>query len=104
MQSTNNASIIGGAVSTTGDGVVRLNGGQSGSISSLTNAGNFVVSDSAFLTASGTIVNSGNFQALFAGNFTHILVSRDTTFSGSGTVTLAGSSNARVRRRLRARG
>ena len=97
VQLTNNASIIGGTLSTTGDGVVRLNGGQVGSISNLTNAGNFVVSDNAFLTASGTIVNTGSFKLDSSGNGTDILISGDTTFSGSGTVTLAGNFNARVR-------
>jgi hypothetical protein len=97
VQLTNGASISGGTLSTTGDGIVRLNGGQIGSISSLTNAGNFVVADNAFLTVSGAIMNTGNFKLDSNGNGTDILISGDTAFSGSGSVTLAGSFNARVR-------
>ncbi len=95
VQLLSNASVSGGTLTTAGSGVIRALTGQTVGISSLNNAGNFVIDNNDDTQVNGAIVNSGSFSLNAVGSSTRlVVVGGAATFSGGGTVNLNGDSAA----------
>ncbi len=93
VQLTNGASITGGILNTVGTGLIRtLN---SGTLTDLTLAGAFRVTNNTSLTLVGTINNTGSITLNSLGNFTDLVTSGNVTLTGTGTISL--NSAARIR-------
>ncbi len=89
------ASISGGILQTSDDGMIQVAANQSASLTDLTIDGNFTVPNNATLYLAGTITNLGNsFQVDNNGNASNIYVNDVTaTLNGGGTITLGGLAN-----------
>ncbi|MGI8890047.1 MAG: beta strand repeat-containing protein, partial [Chthoniobacterales bacterium] len=96
VQLTEGVSITGGTLSTTGSGLIRVNGSQNVYLTSLTNAGNIVVDNNSLLHTNGTITNNGTITLNSAGNNTDLHLDSNTTLTGGGTVTLALNGASRI--------
>ena len=97
VQLTAGATVIGGTLSTTADGVIRANNGQDVFLTDLTNAGTLIANDNSDLGLSGTITNSGTISLNSLGNATDLEVQTGgVTLTGGGSVTLAGSTVAGI--------
>lgn len=90
------ATITGGTLTTTGNGVIRnLN---TTSLSGVTFAAgtNFAVNDNTSTFLQGTIINNGTFSVNSAGNNTNIQISGPVTLTGTGTVNLSNVGTNRI--------
>ncbi len=85
----NGATITGGTLTTTGNGVIESAG--SATLSGLTNAGTYAIPNGTVTTLVGTINNTGAIQSNSSGLATGLLVSGNVTLKGSGTVTLSNN-------------
>jgi hypothetical protein len=90
VQLTNGAAITGGTLSTAGTGVIRnLN---TASLTSLTNAGNFIANDNSTTLLTGTITNSGSISLNSTANFTDLILNGNVTLTGGGQLNLANAA------------
>ena len=93
VQLANGATITGGTLTTAGTGLFRtLN---TGTLVSLTNAGNFIVSNTTSLTLAGTLTNTGNLTINSTGNFTDLFINGAVTLTGSGFLNLQNAARIR---------
>ena len=83
---TNSASITGGTLSTVGTGAIHSI--DTSFLTSLTNAGLFVVDNAASVTLAGTINNTGAIVLNSGGNFTDLAINGNVSLTGGGTVSL----------------
>jgi hypothetical protein len=93
VQLTNNVVITGGILDTAGTGVVRTAG--TATLSSLTNAGTFIVNNGSTTFLTGTINNTDTILVQSAGSFTDLVLNGDVTLTGSGVVTLQNAARIR---------
>jgi hypothetical protein len=102
VQLINNATIRGGTLISSGGGLFRTSNGQTSTLDSVTNPGNYIANDNSTTFLVGTINNTGDMTFTTDGNFTNLRIDGNVTLTGSGTVTLARnsavttSSNARI--------
>ncbi len=90
---TTSADITGGTLSTTGNGSLSVDGGQTVFFTNLTNAGNLTIQNNSDLRLSGSIVNSGSISTNSIGNPTDILIQGGgVTLSGGGSVNFQSNS------------
>jgi hypothetical protein len=89
----NNPVITGGTLTTTGTGIIQIQGGQSGELINLTNTGTFAIQNNAVAFLSGTVTNGGAMQLNSGGNFTEIRLIGNTTLAGSGKLTMSNNAN-----------
>jgi len=87
----NGVVINGGTLTTSGSGLIHTQGGQSGTLENLTNAGNYQLDNNSTTTLVGTITNNGNINLASGGNVTQVLLSGNVTLSGSGTLTMSNN-------------
>ena len=86
VQLTNNVSITGGTLSTSGSGMIRNL--DSASLNSLTIADIFIGNNNSTTTISGTITNTGTISLNSTVNFTDLVLNGDVTLAGGGTISL----------------
>ncbi len=94
-----NTTIVGGTLTTTGNGTIHSLGGTSNVLANVTNTGNLLVDDNSALRLSGTMTNQGTIGVGAGGSTTDLrLAGGDVLLTGSGTVTLSssGAGTARV--------
>ena len=96
VQLGGNAVVSGGTLATTGSGQVTTVGGNTATVSNLTNAGTFNVVDNSFLRLQGTVNNTGTVNVVSGGNITDLRIVGMATLAGSGTTTLSNSANNRI--------
>ncbi len=90
VQLINGATISGGILNTSGTGFFStLN---SATLSGLTNAGDFRVSNNTSLSLVGTINNTGSISLNSTGNFTDLVVSGNVTLTGNGIINFADAA------------
>ncbi len=93
IELTGGASITGGTLSTSDDGVVRALANQDVFLKDLSNEGNIVVENNTDLGISGFIQNGGSITLTSAGNQTDLEIqSGGATLIGGGTITLANQT------------
>ncbi len=93
IELTTNASITGGTLSTTDDGVIRVLANQNAFLTDLSNEGNIVALNNTDLGISGNIQNGGSITLTSIGNQTDLEIqSGGATLFGGGTVTLANQT------------
>ena len=93
IELTGNASITGGTLSTTGDGVIRALASQNVFLTDLSNEGNIVVENNTDLGISGSIRNGGSITLTSIGNQTDLEIQAGgATLTGGGIVTLANQT------------
>ena len=88
------ATVIGGALTTAGTGVVRNIG--TATLNNLTNSGAFAANNNTNTNLVGTINNAGNIALNSAGNNTNLIIQGDVTLGGGGTVTLTNTTANRI--------
>ena len=93
VQLTNGASISGGLLNTAGSGLFRtLN---SATLTDLTNAGAFHVTNGTSLTLVGTINDTGSISLDSSGSFTDLFINSDVTLLGGGALNIANAGRVR---------
>ncbi len=86
---TSSVSIAGGLLTTSGTGEIRVQAGNTASISGLTNSGIMRLEDNSNLDLSGAIVNSGVIQVDSGGNSTDLRIDNTVaTLTGSGLISM----------------
>ena len=95
VQLANNVSIVGGILSTTDNGLIRVINNQNVYLTDLTNAGAFIVNNNATVHTAGTITNTGTFTLNSGGNNTDLRLAADTMLTGAGIVSLT-APNSRI--------
>ncbi len=97
VQLTNEASVTGGILSTTGTGIIRANSSQNVFLTNLTISGTLLADNNCDLGLAGTITNTGSITVTSIGSATDIEVQAGgATLTGAGTVTLAGGPFAGI--------
>lgn len=96
VQLHTNASITGGTLTTVGDGVIRVLGGQNVFWANLLHSGATVVDNDSFLHSSGTLTNQGTITLNSGGNATRLQLDADTVLTGGGQLVMGGAGNAHV--------
>ncbi len=87
------ASVTGGTLSTTGNGSLSIDGGQTVFFTDLANAGDVTIQNNSDLRLSGAIANSGSISTDALGNATNVRIeSGGVTLSGGGTVSFQSTS------------
>ncbi len=86
----NNASIVGGTLTTTGTGVIYNQGGYVAYLTGLTisTGSTYDIQSNAETVLSGTITNNGTINVQSAGNNTVLAIGANTTLTGTGNVTM----------------
>jgi hypothetical protein len=86
--------INGGSLTTSSGGLIQVPGGQTITLTGLTNSGTLAVQNNAAAIIGGTITNTGTIQLNSGGNFTELrILTPSATLQGSGTVTLSDNPN-----------
>jgi fibronectin-binding autotransporter adhesin len=94
----NGAIVTGGTLSTSGGGLIETPGGQTATLSGLTNSGAYVMADNSTTTLSGKITNNGTISLASTGNNTIMMIpTGGATLLGSGTVRRHGDDQFRWR-------
>jgi len=89
----NGVTVNGGTLTTGTGGLIQIPGGQTATLSGLTNSGTFAVQNNGIAFLSGAINNTGTIQLNSGGNFTELRISGSATLSGAGSVTLSDNVN-----------
>jgi hypothetical protein len=95
------ATIKGGNLVTLNGGVIETFGGDrgsllDGSVAAINNKGVLDILNNAFLSAKGTINNTGTINLQSGGNDTRLRLAGSTTLTGAGTIVLSGNVNNRI--------
>ena len=93
VELTNQVSITGGTLNTTGTGVIYNAANKLVSLTNVTNNGTYQIQDFAQTNISGTITNNGNIQVNSTGDATNIYLTTNATLAGTGTLVLGGGGN-----------
>ena len=86
-------SVTGGTLTTSTGGLLETPGGNTATLSGVTNSGTYSVNDNATTVLSGTITNTGSMQLNSSNSFTEFRISGNATLSGSGSVTMSNNNN-----------
>ena len=93
VQLTGGVFLTGGAMGTSGSGMIRNIG--TATLDSLTNTGTFVANNGTSTTFSGTITNNGSITLASTGSFTDLFINSSTTLTGGGVLNLANAARVR---------
>ena len=85
--------VTGGTLTTSSGGVIETPGGQTATLSGLTNSGTYNVSDNSTTIMQGTITNTGLLQLNSSNNPTVLKLNGNVTLKGAGSVTMDNNAN-----------
>ncbi len=90
------ASIVGGLLTSEGSGAIRAAVGTSGTLASIHNTGQLLLPNGANFVLIGTITNEGTFQLESSGSGSDLIVGGTVTLTGGGTITFGNHVNNRL--------
>jgi fibronectin-binding autotransporter adhesin len=90
---TNNVTVVGGTLTTTGAGIIAVATNNTANLTNLTNSGTLNVQNNGEILSTGTITNNGTITLQAAGNQTYFYAPNATVLTGTGTLVM-GSTNS----------